>query len=276
MEKCGITREAVEKWKLWFDAYTASFIGRDKDLDFAVALKRKHTSMVVGIITELSEALGLPGEKVLVAQACALFHDVGRFPQFARYRTFKDTCTENHALLGIKVLEKEGVLNSLAPETAGLIRSGVEHHNCLELPEHLSPEELLVIRLLRDADKIDIYRVTSSHYADANGAGGAIIDLGLPINDKVSSSIAEAVAGREPVSYELCASVNDFKLLQLGWVYDMNFPESFQLLQKKGYIRVLLEALPDDSVVEKVKTRVMEWIEKKVQGPPTGCYRPIS
>ena len=263
-----MTTTAALSFRRWFEEYTAAFLLKNDDLDYAVTLKQDHTQEVYKTISELAGSFGLSETERATAQACALFHDVGRFPQFARYGTFNDSVSENHALLSLKVLEEEGVLKGVDRETSETIRSAVRCHNCLKLPNHLSEKHRFFACLLRDADKIDIYRVTSRHYSGNGKVGGGTIELGLPDTPGVSSFVASAVANREFVRYETCTSVNDFKLLQLSWVYDINFTESLQLLKKRGYIDVLMDTLQAGRQVEVIKSTIREWIEKKVQGPP--------
>ena len=38
-------------------------------------------------------------------------------------------------------------------------------------------------------------------------------------------------------------TVNDFKLLQMGWIYDVNFPRTFQIVREKGYLEIVRDAL---------------------------------
>ena len=43
---------------------------------------------------------------LLLAKTAALFHDIGRFPQWKHYSTFVDSVSEDHALLGLEVLSR--------------------------------------------------------------------------------------------------------------------------------------------------------------------------
>jgi len=45
-------------------------------------------------------------------------------------------------------------------------------------------------------------------------------------------------------------TLNDFKLLQIGWVYDLNFVPSFQIVKKKKYLEKLEEALPQSKEIK--------------------------
>jgi len=43
-------------------------------------------------------------------------------------------------------------------------------------------------------------------------------------------------------------TLNDFKLLQIGWIYDINFPRAFQIVRENEYLEMIRDALPEISV----------------------------
>lgn len=257
----------VKAFSNWFNGYYGTFLGRNEDLDFAAELKQQHTHEVCAVANLLSTALGLPEEGRNLAFICALFHDVGRFEQFAVYGTFDDGKSENHALLGLEVLEKEGVLNGLGEKERRIIQNAVRYHNCLNLPHNLSVDEIFFTRLVRDADKIDIYRITSRQYSGLTPTGNDTINFNLPDTPDISPAVMDSVEKGELVRYRDCTYVNDFKLLQLSWIYDMNFSESYRILERKGYLNVLMETLPGGERVDHIKSSIKLLIKERVQGP---------
>jgi hypothetical protein len=60
--------------------------------------------------------------------------------------------------------------------------------------------------------------------------------LGLPDPPEVTPLCMEALLGKRVVRLEQCRVVNDFKLLQISWAWDLNFPASFRLLLERGYL----------------------------------------
>jgi hypothetical protein len=57
--------------------------------------------------------------------------------------------------------------------------------------------------------------------------------------------VAELAAGRI-INLEHVQVLNDFKLLQISWVYDLNFRSSYRLLQQRGHIPLLAATIPPD------------------------------
>jgi hypothetical protein len=38
-------------------------------------------------------------------------------------------------------------------------------------------------------------------------------------------------------------TLNDLKLLQMGWAYDLNFPRSFRLLSERRYLETIRDSI---------------------------------
>ena len=89
----------IPELKNRFEQYVKQFASPDPNIQAALDLKQAHTRRVCEAIVDI-------GEDLLMAEATALLHDIGRFEQFRRYKTFSDARSENHALLGVKVIQE--------------------------------------------------------------------------------------------------------------------------------------------------------------------------
>jgi HD superfamily phosphohydrolase YqeK len=99
------------KFKEWFTDFVRGFYTADDEfLNANIQLKECHTHRVCNEMCQLTVALKMDESDSRIAEAIALFHDVGRFPQFQKYRTYKDTISENHCQLAVKVLAEHNVL----------------------------------------------------------------------------------------------------------------------------------------------------------------------
>jgi hypothetical protein len=47
------------------------------------------------------------------------------------------------------------------------------------------------------------------------------------------------------VFVQFAESMNDFRLLRLSWLFDMNFPATFSIIEKKGTIEKILARIPE-------------------------------
>ncbi len=233
----------------WLDAYVEEFYIGDERFDSAIRLKLRHTRNVAAEAWDIARSLGLSHEDCCLARIGGLLHDAGRFEQYARYQTYRDAKSEDHAVLGVKVLCRAGILDRLGLEEGEVIRDVVLHHNRACLPMGWTSRPLRLLKLVRDADKIDIFRVVTEHYGgrETNRA----VEVGLPDEPKISEAVVERIRNGLPARVEDVRTLNDFKLLQLGWVFDINFPHSFEILRKRRYLQSVRAALPDMDCVDR-------------------------
>ena len=130
----------VKKFRAWFVDYVAGFYGDDEYLNANVKLKEDHTQRTCEEIRYLAKELDLSGNQTRIAEVIALFHDIGRFEQFVRYRTYVDSRSVNHCLLGLEILRQTKVLDGVAYPERQLIEKAVEYHGSRELPKDLDFE----------------------------------------------------------------------------------------------------------------------------------------
>ena len=85
--------------RLWFRDFVMSFYLDDDYVRTNITLKEEHTYRVCENVKTLGQALGLNDNDLRIGETAALFHDLGRFEQFRKYRSFDDRGSENHAAL---------------------------------------------------------------------------------------------------------------------------------------------------------------------------------
>ncbi len=257
-------QQSVAYFKKWFHAYVTSYASDDPELQRNFDLKEKHTFRVCMEITRLGRGLGLSGDDQRLAEVIALFHDIARFEQYARYRTFLDARSLNHAETGVAILREKAVLDNLDVASRDLILYAIAHHNKAALPVCEDERSLFFSRLLRDADKLDIWRVVTDYYQRrANGERNQAIELDLPDTQGISPKVRGALMSREIVQAADIGSLNDFKLLQVGWVYDLNFTPAVERLVEKGYLDMIRVTLPDSITVRKIFAVVDAYLDEK-------------
>ncbi len=244
--------ESLREFLEWFAGYLRPFEEGDQELRRNTLLKREHTRRVRAEITDLGRELGLAGEDLLLADVLALFHDLGRFEQYLRYRTFVDRDSEDHAALGVKILKENRVLDRLSPAERELILQAVSYHNRAVLPAEESPRCLFFTRLLRDADKIDIWKVVTDYYSRRDPARDRAIELGLPDTPGFSPEVYQALLQKEIVRADRIRNLNDFKLLQVGWIYGLNFSPAFERVRRRGYLDIIRRHLPQTKEIDRI------------------------
>ena len=260
-------QQSVAYFKKWFHAYVKSYASDDPELQRNFDLKEKHTFRVCLEITRVGKELGLNGEKQRFAEVIALFHDIGRFEQYARYRTFLDGRSLNHAEAGVTILCETAVLDNLDADSRDLILNAIANHNKAALPPCEDERCLFFSRLLRDADKLDIWRVVTDYYQRrAKGERNPAIELGLPDTPGISREVRGALMSQEIVQAANIKNLNDFKLLQVGWVYDLNFTPALGRLVEKGYLDMIRATISDSAAVREIFTAVDAYLDERLPG----------
>jgi hypothetical protein len=256
----------LEHFRAWFADYIAPFYGDDSFVNANLKLKEHHTYRVCDEIVELARALGLNERQRLIAETIALLHDLGRFPQFDKYRTFVDLKSTSHSQLSVEVLKKESVLERLSEDEAGLIRSGIRLHNQKALPADLDEQAELFAKLIRDADKIDIYYVAIKNYQEYKSCPeGLVYDVELADDGSYSPHVLEAIMQGVPVSYHDLRTINDARILQLGWVFDVNFVHSLKRIRQRRYLLQLMAMLPRTPEITELGRRVFKYLDSLLE-----------
>jgi hypothetical protein len=254
------------QYRSWFTRYVRSHESADEQDQRNIRLKEEHTRRVCDNTLLITRGLGLDAGETALAETIALFHDVGRFPQYRQYKTFQDGISVNHAALGARVLLEENVLHDLPKREQELIVRAVTLHNVFSLPEGLDERTLLFARLVRDADKLDIWRVFIEYCrqdpADRPSAAG----LGLPDTPEYSPAVLDSLRRREMVTLASLRNLNDFKLLQLAWIFDLNFVPSLNMVRERGVIDLLSATVPRTGEVIRSLDAVRQYVDERVDG----------
>ena len=62
--------------------------------------------------------------------------------------------------------------------------------------------------------------------------------------------------------FEDMKTINDFRLLQLSWVFDLNFPASFAMASRRGDLETIGRSLPDEPEVNHAVSFVMDHLDR--------------
>ncbi|MBI4838489.1 MAG: HD domain-containing protein [Nitrospirae bacterium] len=251
-------------FKNWFSDYSRSFNFTDKNEQRNIDLKIEHTHHVCRNIIKIAKDIFYDVNKIRIAETIALFHDVGRFPQFARYKTFKDNISINHGLLGAKTLIGEKVLNILPGREQNLIIGSVRFHSAFKLPHSKDKDLISFLKLIRDADKLDILRVFIEYDETPKEGRASAAGLGLVDSPEYSKEVLSCFYKGQIPSYTTLKTLGDFKLMHLTWLYDLNFRGTFKLLLKRDYINKIIAGLPQTAEIYGAVGALKEYINQRL------------
>jgi hypothetical protein len=255
---------SLDNFRRWFDTYTSRFFGADECVNEHLRMKQEHTRRTCREILVLAGQLALDEHQKQIAEIVALFHDVGRFPQFAEYHTFNDAKSIDHSHLGVEILRREGVLNVLRREDRQWMEAAIEHHGRKTLPANLNGQALLFAKLIRDADKLDIFRVVIKLYRRYRAdPAGFPWKLELPDEPRYSPEVLHAVMNGKLIEHTMLQTLNDVMLCKLSWVYDINFAVTLARLREERFLEQTLSFLPTTPEIERLGERILAYVDTR-------------
>lgn len=254
----------LARFREWFDRYTMAFVLDDREGQKNIDLKIRHTSRVCGIIVRIAEGQSLGASETMMAETAALFHDIGRFEQYMQYRTFRDSISVNHGRLGADVLMKEHVLEGLPEEEESAVLNAVRFHNSFALPSLDRPEDLRLLQMVRDADKLDIWRIFLGFYEGDRSDIASEAGLGLPDLAEYSAEVISNIEQGKTASMQHLRTLTDFKLMLMSWVYDLNFIPSFRMLEEKDYLNRLASLVPETAETARIRASLLRHVEERL------------
>ena len=227
-----------------FEAYTAGYDLKDSMIWHKVA----HTRRVAENCERIAESLGMDGDSVDFAWFLGLLHDIGRFEQVRRYGTFVDSVSVDHARFGADLLFKEGLIDRFPAENLsqtwlGILETAIRLHNQLALPDDLDEVTRRFCELIRDADKIDIFRVVSElPFEQRAGSSRGMLAEG----DAASPAVMDCVMRHCCVPRAARQNRFDVHLSHCCMAFELVFPESRRIVREQGWLDRLLSERDDE------------------------------
>ncbi len=247
----------------WFLSYVSGFTSQEPEKNRMFKTKIEHTMIVCHEIGQLGQEMHLDQDGIVLARIMGLFHDVGRFEQVRRFGTFTDRSSLDHGELGEQIIRENHVLDKLDHEQQELVFKAVRHHNRKELPPVENEALIFFTSLLRDADKLDIYRVVWDRLAgDEQSSIGAPNRAGL-CHESCSQKVLQSLEKGKIVDSEEVKTDTDYRLLLISWVYDINHAQTARRLQTRGYITRLQQSLPRIPQMNEAVSNALEFLRTK-------------
>ena len=244
-----------------YDAYVDTYREADGQLPVMMRLKRVHTGFVVRNAEAIADGEGFTDEEREVALAAALLHDTGRYEQLKRYNTFKDSDSVDHAVFSHDIVVEKGWLEKVEAGGRGrqwkdAILKAVLYHNRRDLPEDMDSLTEVASHTVRDADKLDIFRVLEDQVEHTDWKGDSRAFWNLAVSAPPNPVVVECIENGQPVDYQNIKSLSDFVLIQVGWMISgLHFATSRRLCRERNHLayrRKFLHQLTDSPVIDRV------------------------
>lgn len=226
-----MTKELSEKYLAYVDTFRDSQGRLGKMLE----LKLNHTLRVVANAGLIEAGGNFDEDERRAAIDAALLHDTGRYEQLTRFNSFNDATTIDHAVLSHDLVRDFGWLEGRADRQA--ILDAILFHNRKELPEGLDRVTTAAAKTVRDADKLDIFRVLEELVATTDWRTDSRAFWSLPIDKAPNPKVIETIRRGEAVDYSDIQSLADFVLIQVGWIRSgLYYATSRRLACDRGHL----------------------------------------
>lgn len=246
----------------------AEYVRNYDPSDEKIKLKIDHTYRVAGMCQRIAESLGLSEPDVDIAWLLGMLHDIGRFEQIRRFGTFNDVQSVDHAEFGADLLFKEGLIRKFAEgyyEECELARSGneeaeqmiknnehhnkdtgflemaIRQHNKYRVKEDLTERQRMFCDILRDADKVDIFKVNADIPMEI------IYDVTTEElkNGVITKEVLESFYKKETVLKSVRRSAVDHIVGYISLLFELVYKESYRQAREQGYVYKLLDFKSD-------------------------------
>lgn len=224
-----------------FDEYTGKYDANDPK----IKLKINHTYRVAALAERIAASVTDVNVDVDLAWTIGMLHDIGRYEQVKRFGTFVDSESVDHAMLGVHILFEEGLLDSFGDFTdyeRHLIFISIENHNKYRIMEKMSDVEKAYCNILRDADKIDIFRVN----CDTPLEKIYNVTTKQLKESAVSEAVRQCFLEKHAVLRSLKETPIDNLVGHVCLVFEFVYPRSMQIARQQGYVDKLLDFVSDN------------------------------
>lgn len=253
-------RVDLENAKQEFIEYTSRYDVNNENINRKIG----HSIRVMNISKEIATKIGLGQEEIEIATLIGLLHDIARFEQYSQFQTFNDLNSFDHGDYGVKILEEDIRKYIENNEYDEIIKIAIKNHNKFEIEEGLTEKELLFAKIIRDADKIDIiYEAVEMFW---NGIENQIS------NTKISENAEKQFRSYKTIKKDKNTSKVqnvDNVLIVVALIFDMNFIESFKIINDNDYINKILDRFDfkdkeTKEKMEEIREIANKYIEEKL------------
>lgn len=251
-----------EKAKRVFNEYVENY---DSSIE-KIKLKIDHTFRVSELCERIALSLKMSNEEVDLAWLTGLLHDIGRFEQVRRYGTFNDVKSIDHGKLGVEILFQQGKIRDFIEDNCEdeLIKKVIGCHNAYNVPSDYSEREQTFSNILRDADKVDIFKVNIIMPAgEVYGVTKEELE-----NSEVTVAVLDNFKEKETVLRSLKKTAVDNRVGHISLVFGLVYDESIRITVQQGYLTEMMDFKSKiDSTnkqFEEIRTVVESYINEKV------------
>lgn len=285
-----INREHIKKT---FQEYTDRYDSANPK----IKLKIDHTYRVANLCEQIAQSLELSAAEVDLAWLSGMLHDVGRFEQLRRYNTFSDAQSIDHARFAVELLYDDGLIADYVPEisTTELVadartwrsmgganesptaqsedmplsdilqtlRIAIGEHSAYRIQKGLDERTRMFCQILRDADKVDIFRVICDTPME-EVYGFQTKDI---LCSAITPEVMQAFYEHHAVLRKLKKCPADYIVAHGSLTFELVYPESLRIAKEQGYLKQMMSFQsenPDTAeIFEDLRKDLNDYLEER-------------
>lgn len=230
------------------DKYLELFENIIKDYNGADVL-RKHSLAVSEYSKKIAESLiNISDNDIAFASVLGLFHDVGKI------LNGRDHAGDSVSLLFDKYQFSKYINDNRKIE---IMKDVIYYHNKLELPDYLDEDIKLFGKILRDADKLDIYNNSLNNKYD-------IVEY--PTHD-----VYDTFCNYKCIDINNCKNEMDKLLMLFGLLFDVNYKYTYTVIKDNEYYNKIYDnlSISDEKLnefVRKIIDVLNIYVDRKIGG----------
>ena len=228
-----------------------------------IKLKIDHIKRVASNSKIISENLNLSDEEKNLAIAIGFFHDIGRFEQVRIANTFSDRESKiNHGEMSIKVLFENDFIREFIEDKKydEIIKKSILNHNKPCIDDNLTNEEILFCKIIRDADKLDIFNTISQEEYSME----SIFWYNNFDDYEISEKIIEEFNKKVAIDYSFIHTNSDIIAIFYAYIYDLYFPISKEIICKNNYLEKFTQRVINTFPSQKIHDQTKDLLKKSL------------
>ena len=233
-------KEAIEIFNNYYEQFDSNLFG--------IRLKYDHTMRVVNYAEQIAKSIDLSDEDIDLAKVCALYHDISRFKQYTKYKTFEDDVSFDHGDQGYMILKELGINDEI-------ILNSTKYHNKYKVEDSLDDRTKLFCNITRDADKLDIM---ISQAKECN-------DEELNISDEIMECFKNHTLVKNGMNKWSSSAYHMIRCL--AFVFDLNFKESYKIIKENDVVNKKCDNILskfDDDRIKEIRDIVNNYIDQRI------------
>ena len=173
-----------------------------------------------------------------------------------------------HAEFGTKVLFQNNLIRKFIDDDKydEIISKAIYNHNKYKIQEGLNEIELLQCKIIRDADKLDNFRVKEKD--NFKDMFPSIYNEKTINYEKISNKVFEDFMQHKCIILSERKTIIDYWVCVIGFIFDLNFDISLKYVKDNNYINILIDRIEykDNDTkqkMEQIRNCAKEYIEKR-------------